>query len=827
MRIILKYLLNNIREKKFRSVILMLTILLSTALVFSSLTISDTLGRMYVEQMRKYYGSAEIMVSPKRDSPSPFVSERPASKLSGEVEYVIDAVQKTGFHKEKNRTTKLQLLGIDLMDLRLMNPYELLESKNMGSFKGNKIIISSKTAELLNCGVGDAVPIEIDGKKQKFSVAGIARPFGYFVEFGDEHMVVMPKQSLGALSGIQRNSNVLYIKTADAAEKPAVLDQLRQLYSRYSVEETITDEEIKEYSGRIQMAFSLVVTAVLFMSVFIIYTAFKIIVIERMPAIGTLRSLGATNRMVSLVLYLESLLYGLAGGALGLFSGIGILHLLALMAKPPGMETLTVTVTFAGWQLLAAFLVAVLTSVLSAAVPIRKVHKIPIKDIVLNQFQHEKEQRKIKYVFGAAMLGLALFLPGAAPFGIALLVDMLCIFLVVFAMIIFIPLLVGLTSHGLSRIPNLSNICKISAKNLRGNKSVNTNICLLAISISVLLLMNSTGGLVVEAATNLFRDMKFDAQVTVDKTGRSFERLLKGTSGVESAYGVYDCYNVEILNSGTSIPLVRGVDTARFDNYYEFFLKGEPVDYLDRLNEGRTIVVTDFLARTSGFSIGDELVLKTERGAQAYEIIGFFDSIEQLGGMALISEKNLKTDMKLDYYTAVNIKTTGDSLAVQKSIEEKYSVQNPVVSDMAKMREDTIQANKQLFVVLTLFSILILAISLIGMINNLIVSFLERRRSFAMYRSVGMNKRQLANMVMLESIVSGLIGGCAGVAGGTFLIGIVPYVLEATGFVVSIKYDFATYWIYVVLGTAVMLAASIAPSIKTSKFSIIDALKYE
>lgn len=64
------------------------------------------------------------------------------------------------------------------------------------------------------------------------------------------------------------------------------------------------------------------------MSVFIIFSSYKVITLDRLPVIGTFRSIGATRKTVSRILLLESLLYGCAGGLLGIPPGILVLYFL-------------------------------------------------------------------------------------------------------------------------------------------------------------------------------------------------------------------------------------------------------------------------------------------------------------------------------------------------------------------------------------------------------------------------------------------------------------------------------------------------------------------
>jgi putative ABC transport system permease protein len=59
-----------------------------------------------------------------------------------------------------------------------------------------------------------------------------------------------------------------------------------------------------------------------------------------------------------------------------------------------------------------------------------------------------------------------------------------------------------------------------------------------------------------------------------------------------------------------------------------------------------------------------------------------------------------------------------------------------------------------------------LLVGIIGILNNLVASFIERKRSFALYRCVGMSKKSLNRMLVTEAVAMGAFGvafglGCA------------------------------------------------------------------
>ena len=71
MGILIKYILKNILEKKFRTFLIVIAITCSAALFFASNAIAGTMAVMYEEQMRMQTGQAALLIRPGDHSPSP------------------------------------------------------------------------------------------------------------------------------------------------------------------------------------------------------------------------------------------------------------------------------------------------------------------------------------------------------------------------------------------------------------------------------------------------------------------------------------------------------------------------------------------------------------------------------------------------------------------------------------------------------------------------------------------------------------------------------------------------------------------------------------
>ncbi|MFQ7551275.1 MAG: FtsX-like permease family protein [Blautia marasmi] len=93
----------------------------------------------------------------------------------------------------------------------------------------------------------------------------------------------------------------------------------------YRITETVNEAQITADARQKTMPFFLISFFSLTMSIFIIYSSYKVITLDRLPVIGTFRSIGAAQKTVTGILMMESGLYGCIGGLLGIPVGILVL----------------------------------------------------------------------------------------------------------------------------------------------------------------------------------------------------------------------------------------------------------------------------------------------------------------------------------------------------------------------------------------------------------------------------------------------------------------------------------------------------------------------
>ncbi|MDF2530855.1 MAG: hypothetical protein K0Q65_436 [Clostridia bacterium] len=832
MAIIFKFALKSIREKKFRTFLIIFSIMMSSALFFASFSMSGTVEQMVIDRIKKSTGSAEIMIYPGPKSPSPYVNDRAAMKIKDQADYIIEMIQGSALYKiSETEDLNVNLNGYEYDELQMMNPITFKEESNVESFSGRRIIISSNMAEKYKLELNSTLELKIAGLKQRFTIVGIANPTGLFTEDGRTSTAVIPKETLENLYNMKGQATTVYIKPKDISQKQPLMEQLEQLYKRDKTAEVIPMEDIRRQSSTFTIPFMMMVVLVMSISIFIIYTSFKVITTEMLPVIGTFRSIGATRKMTDFVLITQSVVYGIIGGALGCALGVGVLYVMArTLLGPEGIASgFEVKMNISAFNFILSFGVALILAIFSSWVPIVKVSKIPVKEIVLNQIEKMHKKKHWKPIVGLIMAVSVLIIPRFIPRNMAMMVNALCMILSGVAVSFLTPEL----TKGFARFFEkaylyiFGNEGVLAAQNLRENKNMLNNISLLAMGISAILMINTISYSVFKEVANAYKDMNYDIEVNIGGADRQVLSTIGRIEGVQDVYGGYSIYNIELGNGKDRIMMLAGVDSTKFNSYNDIGILGNPQQEIEELDRGRNIIITTALKYKLGLDIGDYITFNMKTGKRDYKITGLCETINYNGQAAFISDKYFKKDMEARYYTDVLVKSEGNIDQTVDHIKERFRDRGIRLITVAEMEKSNNDSNAALFSIFKGFSIMTMVIGIFGILNNFAISFMERKRVLAVLRSVGMSKGQSIKMIMIEALTGGFIGGAVGIIMGVMMISIIPYLLKTIDLPIDMTYDPVLLINGLLGGIIVSLIASISPALKSSKLNIIEAVKYE
>ena len=251
--------------------------------------------------------------------------------------------------------------------------------------------------------------------------------------------------------------------------------------------------------------------------------------------------------------------------------------------------------------------------------------------------------------------------------------------------------------------------------------------------------------------------------------------------------------------------------------------QGDAADFTD----GTTLVDEDW-ADNEDLEIGDTYTLhKTPRGDLDLEVVGiftpnpaiFFSTVTTLDTLA--AQGYPKSDNALIIDAAPG--TTGLQQRLDEVVKDLPVV---TVKDQAAFAEEQRAPIDQL--VLMIFALLGLAlvIAVLGIVNTLALSVIERTREVGLLRAIGLSRGQLRAMITLESVVIAVLGAILGVVLGICFGIAMMYAVRDEGLEV-IDLPYGQLAVFLAASVVVGVLAAVFPARRAGRLDVLQAISTE
>ena len=120
----------------------------------------------------------------------------------------------------------------------------------------------------------------------------------------------------------------------------------------------------------------------------------------------------------------------------------------------------------------------------------------------------------------------------------------------------------------------------------------------------------------------------------------------------------------------------------------------------------------------------------------------------------------------------------------------------------------------------------ILLLAAVGIINNLLINYMQKRRSIAMYKSVGLSNRQNVKITLIEGFYVGLIGAALAVFVSYMEIQTI-FLVAGPKIAMTPKLSPGTFLAGGGMGILVTLIGSAVPIYKSRGMRIVEEIKFE
>lgn len=828
MPFIRRYIWDNIIHKKGRTALIIFAIIISTAAFFTAMGLSSSIKQTYIKMIRNSVGSSDLLITASDDQKDNYglFHKKKLREIEEKLEYSISEIDLIGVYEDEanDEDVAVSLMGIDYNELMTFNPQILLSE--IESLNKDQIIISKQTAEKYGFKLGDTFKVSLNSKKVKYTIVAIANDSGIFTNEVAGIKAIVSIEDLKKRLAVSNMVSKLYLKIKPEYALEDVKLALEENYNNCNIDEAVDQNAVAPLIFMVSSSFMMILMLIFLMSVFIIYSAFKVIMKERLSVIGTFRSVGATKKQIIRAFFKESVGYGIVGGILGDVVGIAILQVIAVMTNPYKDVGIEAEVSFSGSLLMMSFIVAVILTVCSAIFPILQISKISIKNIIIGNHEGNVKTSIWKYIFAVVSILSCIFVLDKLPKGLAFMLGSVILICAMIGFVILIPLIVQLTMKVFGKIfPRVFGFdALVATNNIVGNKTLLNNISILVISVASVIVINLSIYSAGNQISNNFNHFIYDVVITSEDNDRHLMKSVGRLEGVDGIYGVYRKEKIKDLNTGKTIIRLEGIDT---DIFLEYIDVGVDQATLETLNEGKNILLGDVLSYSMGLGIGDEVLLDMENGEMPYTVTGIFDSNYIRSGLyALISEDNFANDMRTDQYEEIWLKTDKKDLMI-KTIKDKFVDKNPSVMSKEALEEENLKFNEQIDKPMSAFAVFSLLIGVFGILNNFLISFIERKHSLAIYRSIGMSVRQTKKVLLLEAVIIGVVGSGVAIVLALVILPAVPILTRAMGSPLMLSYSPNIFIMYFICGVLINCIASLVCVRKVKDLNIVAAIKVD
>jgi putative ABC transport system permease protein len=503
---------------------------------------------------------------------------------------------------------------------------------------------------------------------------------------------------------------------------------------------------------------------------FVIANTFAMLVGQRTRELALLRAIGLSRRQLRRLVLGEALVVGLVGGVAGTALGGGF------AAAAVRFQETQARFAFSWLAVLAGLGVGVGATVLSASASARRAARIaPVAALRSETTSLHADIRR------RTVLGLLVAAPGAALYGYAAgtdaideqvgLVGIAAVALLILAVALLAPALCRLVLRPLSApVARFSAIGRLAAGNAQRNpRRTAATASALMISLSVIAGLAIFGQSLKDSVTaTVRRDVA--AQLVVEPAGRRAAALpqpeierLAAVPGVRAVAALRHAYPaVRIGRLQTQAPLTA-VDPAAIGPALRLsILTGG-----DGLASGA--LVSNDLAKRYSLSVGDRITVRWPKGGeQAFPVTGVYQGSSIVSGMLVPESVALPHLTEPDAYVAfVALDQGADEAIVRAGLERAVAGQPELAVHsrpqyLDKRVGDVDTPLRMLYALLALA----LVIGILGVVNTLALSVMERTREIGLLRALGMTRRQLRTAVRIESVLVALFGGLFGIAVG-------------------------------------------------------------
>ncbi|MFB6890490.1 ABC transporter permease [Kitasatospora sp. NPDC056327] len=571
---------------------------------------------------------------------------------------------------------------------------------------------------------------------------------------------------------------------------------------------------------------------------FLIINTFSMLVAQRTREIGLLRAVGGSRRQVNQSVLVEALLLGAVGSTLGIGAGLGLAVGLIQLMNAAGMHLDASDLKIGASVFVAGYAVGIVITVLAAWIPARRASKIaPIAALRDHGTPAEPRSNRIR-----AIIGLVLTAAGAGLLALAAGADKMATggqyigLGVLFTLVGFVvlgPLLATTVVRVLGALlPTLFGPSgKLAQRNAMRNPR-RTGATAAALMIGLALVIGAsvfTSTVIKSTNVQIDRSVGADYIVSAGPTGVSPEIVdaVRRTSGIDHV--TEQKFLPAILTTPDGKATEDGISavTGRFTDDFTLPVK---TGAADSLKQGSLAVGEDY-AKDHGLKVGDSIKIDYGQGRVQSLPVGVVmkkgNSLFDGSTFAALDTVTKAVPAADQPVAAVAFGKAASGVDVAKTLTalEGALKEYPQASvrDQAGYKELVQeQVNTLLYMIYGLL-FLAIVVAVLGVINTLALSVVERTREIGLLRAIGLSRRQLRRMIRLESVVIALFGAVLGTVLG-LAWGVTGQRVLRTQGLEALAIPTTTILLTLAASVVIGLLAALIPAFRAGRMNVLAAI---
>ncbi|MER5655168.1 MULTISPECIES: ABC transporter permease [unclassified Streptomyces] len=574
--------------------------------------------------------------------------------------------------------------------------------------------------------------------------------------------------------------------------------------------------------------------------IFLIINTFSMLVAQRTREIGLMRAIGSSRKQVNRSVLVEALLLGFIGSVLGVAAGVGLAVGLMKLMSSMGMDLSTRDLTVKTATPVIGMILGVVVTVLAAYLPARRAGKVsPMAALRDAGTPADGRAGLVRGLIGLVLTGagaFALYLAATADKASdGSLVLGAGVVLTLIGFVIVGPLLAGGVVRVISAVllRMFGPVGRLAERNaLRNPRRTGATGAALMIGLALVACLSVVGSSMVASATD-----ELDKSVGADFIVQGQQRIVpQAEKAMQDTPGLDHVTRYKDLSTTMTSPDGKAEDyeiTAADPTYAQDLRRETTAGDLSAAYGTNAMSVGSEYAKKHHVTVGDTLSVAFKGGSTAKLKVAAItdDDVAIDKGARYTSIATMKKYVpaskippnEIMFATAKEGQQKQAYAALKKAMEPYPQYQVRDQTDYKQELKD--QVGQLLNMVYGLLGLAIV-VAILGVVNTLALSVVERTREIGLMRAIGLSRRQLRRMIRLESVVIALFGALLGLGLGMSWGATAQKLLALEGLKV-LDIPWPTI-IGVFIGSAfVGLFAALIPAFRAGRMNVLNAIATE